>query len=431
MKALYTKITSTAPINGADKIQLATIQGYTVIVGVDTKPDTHGLFIQEGSQLSEAFALKHGLLATHPETGEPLGGYLRSNRKVSTLTLRGAKSYGIFIPMELRGLSIGDEIDTIENVQFVCRYETPAQQRIKLQNKSQPLARTAKVLRFPEHYDTPQLARSASGLVGADKIVITEKLHGTSGRTGWADVVIQYGTIKRWLSRRFPGVFGRWLPQTKPEIVTGSRRQNFAHRQSGDEYRNIVHAALAPLIEPGEIWYYEIVGFTTTGAAIMPAHGKMKWSYGCRPDGAGLGEQFKVYVYRITKGGHISSGKNWTADFVPIELGYDQIAQRIREAHRDAMENGKSAHWLAPVPKLGELHGSFTPELLIGFVVDDYENGKSTLDRSHIREGVCLRGESPLGEATTHAQKRKSHAFLTGEGKLAEDDNAVDPEDIA
>lgn len=44
MKALYTKITDIAPIVGADRIKLATIQGYTVIVGADTQPGTRGVF---------------------------------------------------------------------------------------------------------------------------------------------------------------------------------------------------------------------------------------------------------------------------------------------------------------------------------------------------------------------------------------------------
>lgn len=425
MKALYTEITDIAPIAGADRIKLATIQGYTVIVSAEAKPGLRGLFIQEGSQLSEAFALEHGLLAEHPETGEKLGGYLRSNRKVSTLTLRGAKSYGVFCPMTLEGLNVGDEIDTLPGSKdpFVCRYETTAQRKAKQAN-AQPLAREAKVLQFPEHYDTAQLARNAAGLIHADKIVITEKLHGTSGRTGFADVVIQYGRFKRWASRRFEFV-RRWWPLTKREVVTGSRRQNFAHRTSGDEYRNVVHAALAPLIRDGEIWYYEIVGFTTSGASIMPKHGKNQWSYGCKPDGAGLGEQYRVYVYRINANGQ--------------ELGYDQIANRVREAHR---EDASSFHvdtlaaieWLAPVPKLAELDastiGPFTPAGLIE-LASQFENGKSTLDRSHIREGVCLRGESLHGDAVTNAQKRKSHAFLTGENLLADDDTMVDPEDVA
>lgn len=420
MKALYTKITDIAPIAGADQIKLATIQGYTVIVGLDTQPGTRGVFVQEGSQLSEAFALEHGLLSSHPTTGEKLGGHLRSNRKVSAITLRGAKSYGIFIPMDLGSVALGSELDVLGGERFVCRYETPAQRTVKQSNASKPLEQTAKVLRFPEHYDTAQLARSAAALVHADRIVITEKLHGTSGRTGYADVVIQYGKVKRWLSRKLPFT-QRWWPLTRREIVTGSRRQNFAHRTSGDEYRNVVHDSLAPLICDGEIWYYEIVGFTTQGASIMPRHGSMHWAYGCQAHGHGLGEQFKIYVYRITSDGR--------------ELGHDQIANRIREAHRSEHRSFVHMHssgWLAPVPKLaewandGKLSATSLNELAASF-----ELGKSTLDRSHIREGVCLRGESIFGDATANAQKRKSHAFLTGEGKLADDDTAIDPEDVA
>ena len=436
MKAIYCEITKLGEHGNAHSLQVATLYGYPVIVGKDARKGDIGLFIQEGSQLSESFALAHGLLAKHPTTGEKLGGYLRSNRKVSAVTLRGRDSMGIFIPMEIEGVELGDEIDTLpgESDPFVGKYETPAQlarkgvatgEKIKGQKHRLPAP-----VGFDAHYSTPHLNRSVWSLVFAPRVVVTEKLHGTSGRTGMAEIEVDRGPLRSWLSRKMPRLFPR---QYRRAVVSGSRSLHFAYKPTPEGYRQVIHDALAPWVKNGETWYYEIVGFSDRGKPIMPSHGGMRFSYGCEPlpntpPREQLGRAFKIYVYRIVSGGR--------------ELGYDKIAARIEDIRReaadletlDALDDPHPSKWLAPVPFLDnwlDTDGDgFDHEDLIE-LGSRHCVGRSTLDPSHIREGSTLRGESLDGFAITKAMKRKSHAFVSGEGVLADDPNSIDPEAIS
>ena len=80
------------------------------------------------------------------------------------------------------------------------------------------------------------------------------------------------------------------------------------------------------------------------------------------------------------------------------------------------------ADWLTKVPFLDnwmcDAGETFDVDDLIELGSEHCE-GASAVDASHIREGCVIRGESVEGLVTTKAVKRKSHAFLSGEGKVA------------
>jgi hypothetical protein len=452
MKALYTTIKHLSPHPNADRLQVATIEGLPVIVGLNTKVGDTGLFISEGSQVSESFALEFKLLVKHPKTGEKLDGYLKPNCKISALTLRGQASMGVFVPCTLP-MQVEQETDTINDELFVWKFETPAQLRVRGGGRAKRVQ--PQLLGFPCHHDTEGLNRNAPMLVHAHRIIVTEKLHGTSGRTGWAR---RERPLSKWqaLWNRCVPSFLAVSPTVDNIIVTGSRSLHFADEPTSDRYREIIHRAITWLLEHAqhgrEAWYYEIVGYTDRGKLLMPSHGKVRFTYGCKPpptkadiekiatrslfsvdelqstaDEMLLGESFRVYVYRIVRD--------------DVELTYDQIKARVLRAHQDVP---RSREWLAPVPLLDDVvadtlgsddlfDGSTT-----GFTVQRIHElgaehciGKSVLDKTHMREGAVLRGESFDGRVVTRAFKRKSHAFLAGEGEVAEDPESIDPEAVA
>ncbi len=425
MKALYTTIKRLAPHPNADRLLVTTIEGHHVIVGTSTKVGDHGLFISEGSQVSEEFALRFGLLREHPLTGAKLSGYMPANRKVSAITLRGQDSMGVFVPVRLPDIEPDTELDHLDGKPFVWKYETPAQRARHGGRIGGPRQKAPHPAGFDLHYDTLQLNRNAQLLADVARIVVTEKLHGTSGRTGIASVEKPLPKFKKLWNRAAPK-FLAFSPDTSDTVVTGSRTQHFASAPSRDLYRTVIHNALTPIIQASpyrSTWYYEIVGFAETGKGIMPNHGRMCFAYGCRPPRVGespeemLGQVFRVYVYRIVECG--------------AELGHSQIVALIARAHA---ADARSESWLFPVPALETWHPdegvNWDPAKIVERVAPS-RDGRSTLDSSHIREGVVLRGEGHHGRAITRALKAKSHAFLKAEGALLEDDSLIDPEDVA
>ena len=62
-------------------------------------------------------------------------------------------------------------------------------------------------------------------------------------------------------------------------------------------------------------------------------------------------------------------------------------------------------------------------------LVSDLEVGPSTLDHTHIREGVVVRVENPDG--TTHFLKAKSYEFKVLEGIIKNNDSYVDMEEVS
>lgn len=185
----------TQPHPNADKLLIGDAAGYSVIVGKDTATGELGILFPEGGCIAVAFCLANGLLRKHPETGAPLGGYLDESGRVRALKLRGAVSEGLWLPLaglDMTGfaelLSEVDEGDRVSGA--LCqKYITPATRRAMAKfGATSPQARAASAL--PRHYDTPQLRDLALlpwALVpeGEQLVVITtEKIHGTSGRTG-------------------------------------------------------------------------------------------------------------------------------------------------------------------------------------------------------------------------------------------------------
>ena len=164
----------------------------------------------------------------------------------------------------------------------------------------------------------------------------------------------------------------------------------------------------------GETLYFEIVGYKGPGSSIMGSHGikdkslkkkygsEMTYSYGCDRDAG----EYKILVYRITQQGHNGN---------TIELSQQQLQRRC-----DTL--GLS---VVPLIKGPFVYDGDLDALLS--LCERESRGSSTLDEKHIREGVVLRIE----DQHSTAMKYKSFWFCELEGIKKNDDNYVDPEEIA
>ena len=122
------------PHSNADRLQIATIFGASVIVDLSVKVGDLGVFFPIDLQLSEEYCNENNLVRKKDENGNNIGGYLDPDkRNIRAMKLRGEKSEGLFMPLEsLRytgetKFEVGEKIDVL-NGHEICRKYIPKQQ---------------------------------------------------------------------------------------------------------------------------------------------------------------------------------------------------------------------------------------------------------------------------------------------------------------
>lgn len=416
------------PNPDVNRLKVADALGFQVIVGIDA--DTSGLWVlfPSDGRLSHEMLLHNNLYRKHPETGVEMGGYFEENGRVKGIRLRGAKSEAFVTPItslswtgyDLNKLEVGFEFDELNGKKVCQKYYTPATLRAMKQNQGSNKTLKAKDFApdFYEHFKTEKVRHNLYDIVGKKTYVISEKNHGTSGRTGrvlwkkrtfWQNILAKFG-----------------LYRDKYRLITGTRKVVYDPDKmnlpdtgyySGSMYRNYIHNMFDELgLNDGEIVYYEIVGWTDTGAPIMGEHNLSKlaasgvpkseykqypdpmvFSYGCE-----YGE-YDIYVYRITQDGK--------------DLMYEDMVSRCAELG------------LKVVPHLATvtLQGWESPQEVMK-LCDDLTLGASVLDTRHFKEGICLRRDKGDGQIVVY--KYKGELFCILEGIQKNDPNYVDAEEV-
>lgn len=181
------------PHPNADRLQLGTVLGNQVVVGLETQDGTLGVFFPTDGQLSHEFCLCNGLYNNSalrqldlPESTSP--GFFDANRRVRAQRFRQERSDGIWMPLTclawagdgIHKLKEGDTFTEFGGHLICQKYFTPATMRAVGGNKLQ--RRDSKC--FPKHDDTKQFRFVADDIPDDAVVYITEKLHGTSGRYG-------------------------------------------------------------------------------------------------------------------------------------------------------------------------------------------------------------------------------------------------------
>jgi len=432
---------------GADKLQLGTCYGHQVIVGLDTQDETLGCFFPVDGQLSHEMCYENNLYRTGrgENKDKEKSGYFESSRRLKTINLRGAKSEGLWIPLEFlawTGIDLSTLVDgytfTDLNGKGVCqKYYTQATRKA-MNNQGKKAKKKKDVAMFFKHFDTGKLKYNIASIPNNSRLIITAKLHGTSGRTGHVLVTQELHPLKAFWNKYFSWTGQGFQKQKKWQHVSGSRNVILDYNFNDGYYKNTdfrkqIHDRFA--LRKGETIYYEIVGWTgmddqnnpfapimgihslgkkrqsnKTMASLAKQYGEsMVYSYGCEPG------EFKVYVYRITM---------VNEDCDAIEYSWDQVKARCKELG------------LNHVPELQQT--LFTQEKTYGSLALDPETlmktcevfceGSSILDDKHIEEGVCIRIEHP---DLFDIYKFKGFNFLTAEGIIKDSEDYIDLEEIS
>lgn len=377
------------------------IFGYNAIVSKTTKIGDYGIVFGPETQLSEAFCHFNNLFSNAEENiDKNIKGYLGANRRVRSIKLRGNFSTCLFMPISalaylevsLEDIKEGDSFTSINGVEICKKYF--------IQEKTQRGAHNKKFKEriddrlFPKHIKTLHLMKELDKFDAEDDIVVTCKLHGTSGR-----FTHQLVDRKLSLMERFLSMFVN-INKKKYELFCGTRNtikydskfdQNFYGHDVWEETLN----KIKDKIPKNYVIYGEIIGWA--GEKEI----QKNYTY-CLPK-----NHNEFYVYRISI---------VNEDGIQSDLSWDQLKTFCAEKN------------LKVVPEVWR--GKFK-----NFDHSIYEN-KNFYEELGFKQCLRLDSNSPCDEGVVVRKdgvipfltKFKSPKFLIMETKLL-DENVVSMED--
>jgi hypothetical protein len=416
------------------------------------------LFIDDG-QLSAEYCKANNLIGYTDAEGKRQGGFFTDSRRVKAQRFRGEKSEAYtasldsfsFTGYDISKLTVGTQFCELNGIHICNKYFSPATKGLPTQAKEKSSKKINEQLRamFPEHKDTNQIrfARNED-LIGL--VTITAKLHGTSARTGCINYPEEL-EIKNPLKHLWnvfcdevlhgpKHIFNFWCNaekveslKCKPKVkydwstVFGTRRVIKGKvSDTAQDYRSLCAARLAPAIRKGEVWYYEIVGYEDSGAAIMQSVSTKEmpkefrkrfgdnfvYKYGCLPGTC------EIFVYRITV--QNVSGDVYEIPWNGVKAKCNSAGiKHVPEISCHLIKGIDPFYTEVEVAKLKSLVEHHTEDIDIA----------EPLDESHIREGICVRVENmDTGKSTIW--KNKTFAFKVLEGIAKNDDSYVDTEEV-
>lgn len=422
-KAIVAKIDTVTPIPNADRIQVATVLGESVIVSKDLNVGYVGVLFVAGTQLSEKYCSENNLYRDSQKNKDATkSGFFDDNRKVRAQPFLKMRSEGYFAPLEslsftgydVSTLKIGDSFEELKGVEVCKKYINPHAKKVN----NQPKAKKKRLVPdFTEHMDTEQFKREFHKIKKGMLVSIQSKIHGTSGRYGYHKVEVELPWWKKAINKvvkLFPEKEWQHVVGTRRVVLNDPEKEGFHGKE---QYRFDVLEMLKPYMTKGMTIYGEIAGYAN-GSPIMSKHqtkdlkdkkytkkygDEMIYKYGCTE------ESFRFHVYRITlttEGGEVIDFSQpylvkWCKDRGLLP-SYDLVEPFVFNGDYD---------------DLGALVNELTerPDVL----TEDYH------DPSHISEGVIIRADGQSGKPIF--LKNKSYAFKCLESIC----EAIDVEDIS
>ena len=429
-KAIVTKLKNVRPHPNADKVQLATCHGNQVVIGLDSLEDHWGVYFPSDGQLSHEFCHANNLYR-HAELNkfpEEKGGMFDDNRRVRAQRFRGEISDGFWVPLhyfgfiQVTGLDVeGFEFDEWQGVPICNKYINPATVKIARENQGKKTRTAKSSVMFKEHFDTAHFGKNLHEFDLGQHIIITEKLHGTSGRIGHVKLERDLTLVEK-----IAKFFGAKIEESEWKYMNGTRRV-VIEESTGTQFhdptiRDKAFKLFNGNLRKGETVYFEIVGYESTGATIMPSvetkglgdknftkiYGdRMTYSYGCEHG------QSDVFVYRMTFSNE---------DGQSIDYAWEDVVNRCKEIGVKHVPHISTL----TLGELSTLHSDIR-DVKDSFakIVEEFGSGASILDSRHIKEGVCVRIEGGLHNKT---YKFKSFEFKVLEG-IVKDSGVIDAEE--
>ena len=421
--AYITKVKNIRPAENSDNLNLCTVFGTTVVVGKDINETDLYIYFPSDGQLSVEYCAANDLVRRKDENGNPAGGYLDPNkRNVTAIRLRGNRSDGLIMPLsslaftgiDISTLKEGDNFTLINGVEICRKYIPRSNKRTSNPSEGNRTRKKKNSISFPyfkEHIDTPQLRYNLSMFQPGDVICLTEKVHGTSSRNGYA----LKKNKQNWLQKIFN------INNNKFALIGGTRRTILSEDNAGyygtNEFRYYWNKKFEKKLQKGEEVFGEIAGFYDINSPIMPTGNNKKsndkefikhfgdsttFSYGCCPKGESAPLN-RYFIYRMTY---------TSPDGYEIEYPWDLVKLRAEQMGFET------------VPELERF--IYTSEEDFLKRIEKWLDKPSTIDSSHIIEGVVVRVLSSPGFKVA---KEKSWNFKVIEGIIKLENDQPDMEE--
>ena len=422
------------PVPGLDNLVLGTCLGYNVLVSKEQKDGELGCYFEAGGQLSDVFCRVNNLYRIKNADGTSTGGMFEENRRVKVIKLRGIKSEGFWIPVSsvaftghsLDKLKEGDAFDSLNDIPICCKYETPSQRKGGGNQNVGIKVRKNNVM-FLKHVDTEQFKRLGANIPIGSIIYISLKMHGTSQRTGMVLDEIPYSMWETFMMRVY-GLFNKQYSHRIGWTKLNGTKNTVIEKRAGDGFhgKEGFRLTMSDKINPkkGELFFYEVVGYTESGAPIMQTQ-----------DTSIL--KSKAFTKKY--------GQTMVYKYGCLEGECDTYVYRIATVNEDGQLTDYS--WPQVVRRCTELGLKTVPPLIPPFIYDgDFDKLKQTVtelvegktldevlmsdpvDSTVVREGIVVRYEHETGFGWL---KQKSFAFLAMEGLQRDNPFFVDLEEIS
>ena len=478
-KAYITTLKNVRKHPNADKLLLADCFGNTVCVSLDYTEGMIGVYFPTDGKLSEEFCAQHNLVRKKDENGVNIGGYLDpEKRNITAIKLRGEKSDGLFMPISCldycfdkgtaaENLKVGDTIDTVGGHLICEKYIPKKANRTSAGGAGTRAHRRAKrsiAPTFFEHADTEQLAYNLAAFKPGDLVEITLKMHGTSQRTGYLKVFKGYAdSFPCRAGNAIRKIVARLTGKNEEDInfhhdgeeiydwgyVSGTRRTVLDDFDGGfygsNAFRETHARQFEGKLHKGETVYYEVVGFTDTGAGIMGAGNNEKlgkdfvkqygketiFSYGCVPNvdiipmgytdesgklqASASAPQSDMYVYRMTSTNEDGEVVEYTPDFMRYRC--EQMGVKCVPVFWTGFIPENPASATDPTITAGEW---------IKNKAELFYDGADPIGKTHVREGVVAR---VINRPKFTAYKHKNFEFKVLEGIIKDVADAPDMEE--
>lgn len=324
------------------RMKVAHIDGYSICVGIDEQPGLY-VYFPTMSQLNPSLLEYLNLYADTSLNRNPeaKAGFFSKNGRVKAIKLKGFPSEGFLLPfnslqswvldsvnVELPLQEDGIEFDEVEhNGKTFWVSKKHIVQTNNRSNNPKPSKYNKKLKKFDRiredqfrfHYDTVILRKCPHVIQPNDIIHISSKWHGTSGISAY---ILCHQPLN-WRQK-----IAKWLTGEsfdKYDYIYSSRsiiKNKYINSNVGTGYYACdvwaeADKFLRVFLEKGMTLYYEIVGFLPTGKCIQK-----KYDYGCTPPANAEhykeGENFKIYIYRITTTNVDGRIHEWSAHEVQI-----------------------------------------------------------------------------------------------------------------
>lgn len=204
------RVYGTDKLDGLDNLRAFRALGMQALVPKDYELGSLAILIPTEAQVSHEFAHANNLYRHSENNADPeQTGYLEDNRRVKAIRLRGHRSNALVLPLtaldylgiDTSTLTEGATFDHIDGHEVVRKYviREPITRADRIAKKHERAWRRVDEKMLPEHIDTDNWWRNEHAVPADARLIVSQKVHGTSIRIGHVPVLRRLNWLERLL----------------------------------------------------------------------------------------------------------------------------------------------------------------------------------------------------------------------------------------